>query len=263
MEYRPTKSELTTYKSLKDKKGRENAGLFLVEGSKSVLELLNSDLWVQIILFTEAWAEKPMNKAALDAFLKKNMPLGNVSSADLNKISALSTSPEILAVVEIPNRVLPEIPEIGWTIMLEQISDPGNLGTILRTADWFGIKQVICSNESVDYYNPKVIQSSMGSFTRVGMFETDLQEILKKNKSDKNIPVFGAVLNGSSALEIKLPEKGILLLGNESRGISHDLIPFISKAISIPKGNPGVQTESLNVSTAAGIFMSLIHKPQL
>ncbi len=227
-------------KSLQNKKDRNELGLFLVEGRKSVEELLKSDFEIDFILGTGVFLEN--NRDAI-----KDIRYEILSPDELEKVSALESNNSVLAVakqkinknIEIANELI---------IVLDEIKDPGNLGTIIRTADWYGIKKIILSENSVDFYNPKVISGTMGSFTRMNIFYTDLKVFLAGQK----LPVLGAYLGGKNIHEMQFPAAGILLMGNESKGISADLEQFVTDKITIPKFG---EAESLNVGIATGIIL--------
>jgi len=225
--------------SLKQKKFRTEHNSFIIEGVKMLEELLHSDYEVETIYATSLWIN---NNSGVDCI--------EISVKELNSISSLKTPNEVLAVVQQKEVQLIDLPS-QLNIALDKIQDPGNFGTIIRTADWFGIQNIICSDNSVDVYNPKVLQATMGSFFRMNIIYTDLSKFLSENKE---LTVYGALLNGENVYQKELNSKGsILLMGNESKGISEELIPFITDKISIPKfGN----AESLNVATATAIFCS-------
>jgi len=189
--------------------------------------------------------------------LEKTEEKEEANFEDLKQISTLKTPHNAVAVV--PVNINPiDLPDIFSEICcaLEFVQDPGNLGTIIRAAGWFGIRNIICSPDCVDVYNPKVIQASMGAILNVNVHYNDLQEILSTAR-ENNVPVFGTVLEGDSIYEHPLGTKGIILLGNESRGISDHLLPFVTSKIKIPgfsKANPGI--DSLNVGMAASVVFS-------
>ncbi len=235
-----TKNQAKLIKSLQNKKDRNELGLFLVEGSKSVQELLKSEFEIDFILGTGVFLEN--NRGSI-----KDIRYEILSPDELEKVSSFESNDSVLAVVkqkinqnfEIENEVI---------IALDEIKDPGNLGTIIRTADWYGINKIVLSENSVDFYNPKVISGSMGSFTRVNVLYTDLKIFLEKQK----LPVFGAYLNGDNINKLSFPASGILLMGNESKGISPDLEKFVTNNITIQKFG---EAESLNVGIATGIIL--------
>jgi TrmH family RNA methyltransferase len=162
----------------------------------------------------------------------------------------LSTPNSCLAIFKIPEEK--QIVDSGLIIALDDIRDPGNLGTILRLCDWFGIKQVVCSKETVDIYNPKVVQATMGSITRVHVAYVDLVEYISKT----NLPVFGTFMDGENVYNSNLPQEGIIVMGNEANGISEGIEKLIKNRISIPRFGDLQKTESLNVATATAIILS-------
>ncbi|HAK00197.1 MAG TPA: RNA methyltransferase [Bacteroidales bacterium] len=237
--------------SLQQKKFQLQHGVFVVEGEKIVRELLGSDMEVQGLY---ALSDE---LAALGNATQRAKAVFEVSASDMDRISHLKTPGRILAVAKRPSIGQAPLP-IGaqLTLMLDSIQDPGNMGTIVRTADWFGIREVICSPSTVDIFNPKVIQSTMGSFLRVKVYYTDLPSYCAKLSPE--IDLIGASLDGSNMLESRISNKSIIVIGNESAGISPELNALIRKRISIPgsmhlRGVSGA--ESLNASVAAGILM--------
>lgn len=232
-----TKNAMKIITSLGSKKYRQKYNLFVVEGVKNVKEVLKSNITVKELYTTNQ---------NFDA--KINLPVHYLSPNELKKISFLSTPNECLAVCEIPpQRSIAPIK--GLTLVLDTINDPGNLGTIIRLADWFGITQIICSKETVDVYNPKVIMSTMGSFARVAVHYTDILEVIEKYK----YPILGAFMEGESIYQFPFPENAMLIMGSEAHGISKAVEDKITNKISIPA--IGKQTESLNVAMATSIIV--------
>lgn len=251
-----SKSELSFVKSLHQKKYREQNGLFLVEGAKMVEELLNSSFSIHSIYALGYY----LATAQISAKLTKNIKIREVTQAELKKMSLLNTPNQALAVAYIPQTVASAgNPAKGGTfsgkfsVFLDRVQDPGNMGTIIRTADWFGLDTIVASEDSVEFYNPKVVQASMGSLFRVGLFNNDLSSLL----SEAGIPVYGAVLDGKNVYRQPFGREGILLMGNESQGISPGLRNFITHPVSIPRFGAA---ESLNVSAAAAILCSEIRR---
>jgi TrmH family RNA methyltransferase len=242
-----TKSDVKYIQSLAHKKQREEEGLFVVEGVKMVDELLhNFPERIVRIFATENWINDRKQ------IVKKYHLIDSTDLDALNRISFLQTPNEVLALVSLP--AIEMVPSIssGVTLLLDQIQDPGNLGTIIRTADWFGVKQIICSTDTSDAFAPKVVQASMGSLMRLNIIYLDLESFLK---TKKDVPVYTAELNGESVYEIKFNKPMILVIGNESKGVSEHISQLASKKITIPKvGN----AESLNASVAAGIILSQV-----
>lgn len=229
-------------------KFRKQLGLFIAEGSTNVLDFLKSNIEVETLYATKEWIgenSKYLNKVVIT----------EVSYKELNKISNLKNASEVLSVFKIPDNVAPNLHEVKETIlMLDDMRDPGNMGTIIRTADWFGIRHIICSEESVDAFNPKVVQASMGSLARVQIHYQNLEKVIK-SKPDY-LKVFGAVLDGDNIADVAKPNHGIILIGSEAHGISKKLIPLIDKKITIPNTpSPDESSaESLNASIATAII---------
>jgi TrmH family RNA methyltransferase len=243
-------NQLKFIRSLHQAKYRKEHRLFIAEGPKLVEELRSSSFPIKLLLGTEKWfLDHPGEVSAGTESIK-------ITPKELERISTLKTPNEVLAVVEIQDPD-PETmnPEKDLILVLNGIRDPGNLGTILRTADWFGYRNVICSPDCVELYNPKVVQATMGSITRVRVFYRDLVSLFKKQSG---IPVYGALLDGENIYSRDLESKGYLVIGNESRGISSELIPFITHPVSIPSVNALDETkaESLNASIATAILCS-------
>lgn len=234
-----SKNQIKLITSLQQKKYRKQHELFFAEGIKVIQELLNSNFELYHLFSVEAIFDTlPQNKVTL------------ISEAELKKISALTTPNTCLALFRIPEEK--PVVESGLILALDDIRDPGNLGTILRLSDWFGISQVVCSNETVDIYNPKVVQATMGSITRVNVVYTDLEAFLEKTE----LPVFGTFMDGVNLYEQKLPENGIIVMGNEANGISVAIEKHTTERISIPRFGDLQRTESLNVATATAIILS-------
>ncbi len=235
-----TKHQAKLIKSLRNKKDRDEEGLFLVEGAKSVIELLNSDFKIDFLLATKEFLGKNKN-------LIKDIDGEILSQSELEKVGTLETNDSAIAVVKQKNNVDFNVKN-EILIALDEVKDPGNLGTIIRIADWYGINKIVLSKNSVDFYNPKVISGSMGSFTRVSVFYTDLKDFLSKQK----LPVFGAYLNGKDVHKTVFPDAGTLLMGNESKGISKELEKFVTEKINIPSYG---KAESLNVAIATAVIL--------
>ena len=232
-----SKNHLKLITSLSQKKYRQKHNLFVAEGMKVVDEFLQSSFQLEILFSTEG------SFSYLDSFVE-------VSEQELKKISALKTPNKVLAVFKIPVKetLLPS----GLTLALDSINDPGNLGTIIRLCDWFGIEQLICSKDTVDCYNAKVVQASMGSLTRMNIIYTDLLDYFK----DSSLPIFIADMDGKNVYNSKLPSEAILIMGNEANGVSDKIRAVITDKISIPRFGKSQETESLNVATATAILLS-------
>ncbi len=243
-----SKSKIKTIVSLNLGKYRKQLGLFTAEGSTNILDLVAGGLKIEELFATEGWLEKN------EKFLK-GVNCYPVTENDLRKITNLKTPSEVFGIFRIPDNSLPNFNNYDdLAIMLDDIRDPGNLGTIIRTADWFGIRQIICSEKTVDVYNPKVVQASMGSLGRVNVNYCNLEEVIH-SKPDF-IKVFGTVLNGTNIDDIPKPNRGIIMIGNESRGISKELLKLVDEKITIPNVTlpDGSSAESLNASIAAAII---------
>jgi len=234
-----SKSQIKLITSLQHKKFRIEHQLFIAEGVKVIQELLQSNIVLEHLFVTEA------------IFENTNLSLKTpISLADMKRISALTTPSSCLAVFKIPKAT--KIEEKGLIVALDDIRDPGNLGTIIRLCDWFGVKQLVCSKETVDVYNPKVIQATMGSITRVNVSYVDLNAFVTNTK----LPVFGTFMDGKNIYKETLPADGILIFGNEANGISAALEKSIQNRVAIPRFGDIQQTESLNVATATAVFLS-------
>ena len=232
-----SKSQIKLLTSLQQKKYRNKLGLFIAEGPKVIKELLTSGVDLDSLFSTE----KNLNPA-------KNEFL--VSEKELQKISFFKTANTSVALFKIP----PAKPLLKdcTTVVLDSIRDPGNLGTIIRLCDWFGINQLVCSEDTVDCYNPKVSQATMGSIARVQINYTDLTNFIKESK----LPIYGASLSGENIYKHTLPEKVILVMGNEANGISSEINSLLTNRITIPQYGEQQDTESLNVASATAILLS-------
>lgn len=234
-----SKNQIKLITSLQQKKYRKQEQLFFAEGVKVVQELLHSNFELQDLFTTKQdFLTVPKNKVHA------------ISEAELKKISALTTPNTCLAVFKIPKAK--EMVEKGLIVALDDVRDPGNLGTIIRLCDWFGIETLFCSEESVDIYNPKVVQATMGSISRVNVVYGNLETFLSQTK----LPIFGTFMDGKNIYQEELPKEGIIIMGNEANGISTSVEKLVSERIAIPRfGNLQV-TESLNVATATAIILS-------
>ena len=230
--------QIKIIKSLKLKKNRIKHNLFVAEGDKSILELITADFNINSLYSIDRQIEGVKNSVI------------QLSKPELNKISNLSNPKNSLGVFEIPKPK--KINYNKLIIGLDNISDPGNLGTIIRLCDWFGLEDLICSFDTVDCYNPKVIQASMGSISRVNITYLDLQKTLENN----SLKTYGTYMQGDSIFEIDEIKNGVILFGNEANGINPNLSKVIDKRLSIPRFGKFKKTESLNVANALSIVLS-------
>ncbi len=234
-----SKNQIKLITSLQYKKYRQEHQLFLAEGVKVIQELLESNFVLEHLFETEVIFNKvPSSKKTL------------IKEQDMKRISALNTPSSCLGIFKIP--LTQPIVENGLMVALDDVRDPGNLGTIIRLCDWFGVVQLLCSSETVDVYNPKVVQATMGSLSRVNVSYIDLNDFISKT----SLPVFGTFMDGANLYQEALTKEGILVLGNEANGISIQLEKMIINRIAIPRFGSIQKTESLNVATAAAIFLS-------
>lgn len=234
-----TKSQLKLITSLSQKKYRQKHQLFIAEGTKVVNELLESSLELEMLFATENF-ETTVRKDKITF----------ISETDLKKISSLKTPNKVLGIFKIPEQN--KIIDTGLIIALDAINDPGNLGTIIRLCDWFGVKQLVCSNDTVDCYNQKVVQASMGSLTRISITYLDIETYVKNTC----LPSFIADMDGENVYKISLPKEGVLIMGNEANGVSSKIKKVVSNTLSIPRFGENKVTESLNVATATAILLS-------
>lgn len=243
-----SKAQISFIKSLHLKKYRREHGLFIVEGLKSIIDFLLSGYVVDAIYYTG-------NLAPNLGKLSNKLQLININSSELARISTLNTPQGELAIVKIPQNtpLTNESLKGSFSLILDNVQDPGNMGTIIRTADWFGFKRIICSPDSVEVYNPKVVQASMGSLPRVEVHYTELALLIKGS----DLPVYGAMLQGKSIYDTQFPKEGLLILGNEGQGISREISDLISFPITIPRFG---SAESLNVAVSASIICSEIRR---
>lgn len=245
-----SKNKIKLIRSLDIKKNRLATGLFVAQGTKLVYDLLKSEIEISEVYCTKLIFSELIN-------YKHNFTIETVDKDELARISFLKTAPEIVAIFRIPEMVIDwnEIMD-DLTLVLDTIQDPGNLGTIIRLADWYGIRNIVCSEESADLYNPKVIQSTMGAFARVKVHYVSLPGFLNQAKELK-IPIYGTFLEGEDLYKCNLTANGLVIMGNEGNGISDETATYISRRISIPSYPPGVVTsESLNVAIATSVVCS-------
>ncbi len=232
-----SKSEIKLITSLRLKKYRNQYNLFVAEGEKIIRDLIESGLELHNLYTTETEEVSGMNGEVIDA-------------KTLEKISSLKTANGWLAVFHIPK--LPSLSNSGFTVALDAVRDPGNLGTIIRLCDWFGVEQLVCSEDTVDCFNPKVIQATMGSIGRVGVHYMDLNSFLRET----TVPVYATLMEGTSVYETPFSENAILLMGSEAHGVSNESLQYCTHQITIPSFSKGTGPESLNVATATAILLS-------
>jgi TrmH family RNA methyltransferase len=233
------KNQIKYIRGLSLKKNRIKEQCFVVEGEKSLAELLNSSFEIVELFAIKDWIDE--NKAIFDKVQVVNLK-------ELERISNLKSPNKVLAVVKMKEQEIIQ-PKSTVTLVLDDINDPGNLGTIIRMCDWFGVKQIICSENTADIYNPKVVQSTMGSIFRTHVIYADLSTYLAKVTT----PVYGAYMDGENVKDIKINQKVHLVMGNEANGISEKIEKYISKKVAIK--NIGGNTESLNVAVATSILL--------
>lgn len=231
-----SKSQIKLIRSLQQKKFREKTGLFVAEGPKIIADLIGSGIEIHSLFSTEISTHE--NQVHI------------ITPDELKKISNLSTANTSLGLFRIPQYF--SMPEKGLIIALDAIRDPGNLGTIIRLCDWFGVKQVICSKDTVDCFNPKVVQATMGSIGRVQVIYEDLVKYITKC----TLPVYGACMDGISIYSKELPKDALVIMGNEANGISEEIMNLVQEKITIPQFGEQMEAESLNVATATSIILS-------
>ena len=242
-----SKSHTKDIQSLQHKKFRDEANRFIAEGPKVVMELLADRNFVCHEVFAlSGWLNE---NAALQQKYRDTV-VEEVKDFELEKISALTTPNQVLAVFEKAAEPGGLDPKGCITLALDAIQDPGNMGTLIRIADWFGVKQMVCSMDCVDQYNPKVVQSSMGSLGRVKMIYTDLGDWIQENRHVKS---YGAAMKGTDIQTMPAMKEGIIIIGNEAHGISGDVMDCIQETITIKRKG---KAESLNAAVAAGIILS-------
>ena len=234
-----SKNQFKLITSLSQKKYRQKHNLFVAEGVKVVQELINSSFKIETLFCLEDFSADITEAKIV-----------RVTENDLKKISNLKTPNKVLGLFQIPEEKIVENKDL--IIALDAINDPGNLGTIIRLCDWFGVSKLICSKDTVDCYNQKVVQASMGSLTRISINYVDLVEYL----SETNLPTFIADMDGENVYKTNLPKEGILVMGNEANGVSATIKKLVTNKISIPRFGKTQETESLNVATATAILLS-------
>ncbi|MEY4540984.1 MAG: hypothetical protein RLZZ306_2741, partial [Bacteroidota bacterium] len=238
-----TKNQIKYINSLQQKKFRLEHQSFVVEGAKSVIELLKSDFEVELLFATNVFLNEY-------EFLLQNLILQPelVEVNDLEKVGSFSSNNAALAVVKTKENVELLVKNKEFALILDDIRDPGNLGTIIRIADWYGITKIICSSSTVDVYNPKVINSTMGSFTRISLYYTNLEDFIK----NKKVNIYGTLLDGENIHQTKFASSGYIVIGNEANGISKEITKLITHKITIPKFGGA---ESLNAGIATAVVL--------
>jgi TrmH family RNA methyltransferase len=249
-----SKNKQKLIRSLDSKKNRVEHSLFVVEGVKMVTELIQAQkssensFKIEELFYTQQWADDN-----IEELKHYDFPSELIKDSELEKISQFKTPNQVLATVKIPPVTIPDFPE-ETVLILDGIKDPGNMGTIIRTADWFGINHIICSSDCVDLYNPKTVQATMGSLFRVSILYYDLIKALRNLRRHHPLkPILGATLQGQNVYQMPLPQHAFVLMGSESHGIRPEAREFVTKEIKIPQFGGG---ESLNVATAAAILCS-------
>ncbi len=220
----------------------------MVEGYKSIVEFISSSYQIEAVYHTASFNPKVLK-------LSQKINLYAISVPDIQKISSLKTPQEVIALIKIPEWPTLDNAKLKqkFTLVLDGIQDPGNMGTIIRTADWFGIKNIICSEDTVDAYNPKVVQASMGSLARINIYYTDLAVALP----EMDLPILGALFNGENIYNTDFGHEGLIVMGNEGNGIRPVVEALVTKPVTIPRAGGA---ESLNVGIAVGIFCSEINR---
>jgi len=238
------KSKVKYIQSLGQKKFRQQEGVFIAEGPKLVNELLTEHSGSVLEVFAiKNWIEA-------NGRLATNCDLTEITEGELEKISQLTTPNQVLAIIKQSTPIKPVAEKEKFILVLDGIQDPGNLGTIIRIADWFGVQHIVCSEDSADSYNPKVVQSTMGSIGRVNVFYTSLTKWLGEQQDAR---IYAAVLEGQDITRMQQPGGGLIVIGNESKGISEEVLRFCNVSITIPQKG---KAESLNAAVATGIILS-------
>lgn len=233
-----SKNQIKLINSLQQKKYRKLHNLFIAEGKKVIQELIDANFSLEHLFVTK------------ENLFDKKFQSELISDAELKKISALTTANDCLAVFKI--KEVNSKSSTGLELALDNIKDPGNMGTIIRLCDWFGISKIVCTEETVDIYNPKVVQATMGSLARVEVLYTNLTDYLKT----ADVAIFGTFMEGKNIYKTELPSQGIIVMGNEANGISAEIESLVTQKISIPRFGNLQQTESLNVATATAVILS-------
>lgn len=258
-----TRAEIQLIKSLGDKQGRSETGLFIAEGEKLVRELLESDFVVRTVYYTGE-----TGFAGCESMKVSPAVSVRVSAAEMERISRLKTPSGCLALVEIPHWKFDAASlKRRLTIALDEVQNPGNLGTIIRLADWFGVSDLLCSENCADSFNPKVVQATMGTITRVRVHYGDLRKMLSEAAA-QNLPVYGTFLEGENIYKTQLEPQGVLVLGNEGKGISAEIGALVSRKLFIPPypvagADGNTRAESLNVAIAGAIAVAEFRRREI
>lgn len=248
-----SKAKIKTYASLGLRKHRVSQGLFMAEGVKCVLETLPF-FALEALVATPTLLQERGVPAGVDP-----RRVYTASPQGMEQLSSLATAPQMIAVYRMPEPAVPDPADINGELLLalDGVQDPGNLGTIMRAADWFGIRHIIASPQTVDIFNPKAVQATMGAIGRVRICYTDLPEYLERYRAETGLPVYGTLLDGKSIYQARLTPKGIIVMGNEGRGLTPQVRELVCSPLLIPSYPPEAATvESLNVAMATAITLS-------
>lgn len=242
-----SKNKIKYIISLQKKKYRQKYNKFVIEGHKTVFDIIDSNYIIDEIYTSNAEKYKPQ-------LAELSKIVFETTDEYMKKISGLSNANDIIAIVSMPETPVYSSNTEGITLCLADIQDPGNLGTIIRTANWFGIKNIVCSNNTVDLFNPKTLQSTMGAFCNINVYYKDLEQFLEQEKGTN---IYGTFLEGENIYETELSSNCIIIMGNEGKGIPNDLNKFISDKITIPSfAGENLKAESLNVSISTAVVLS-------
>ncbi|WP_218972298.1 TrmH family RNA methyltransferase [Labilibaculum filiforme] len=247
-----SKNQIKLITSLQQKKYRDQHQLFVAEGNKLVSDLIEANVEVEFLIYTKEW--KASNSISRKTKINNRI---ETDALQIKKISTLKTPSSVIAVFKIPSRIIDKADiQNSLSLVLDDVQDPGNLGTIIRVADWFGIKHIFCSPNTVDLYNPKVIQATMGAISSVSVIYTKLEELILQYKNP-SFPIYGTFLEGEIIYNCKLQKKGFIIMGNEGKGVSEKIQNLVTNKLYIPDfPNGKAVSESLNVSVATSIICS-------
>jgi len=242
-----SKAQIKFINSLHSKKQRYINEMFIAEGNKIVLDLINNNLEIEYIVATADWIS--------NTHLNKDIKIIESNEQEIKKCTALSTPTDVIAVFKFPKQEKQDI-ENSLSIILDDVQDPGNLGTIIRTADWYGIKNIFCSKGTVDVFNPKVIQATMGAIAGINIVYCEVKELINQYASE-DFPIYGTFMEGDNIYSKELSPKGFIVMGNEGKGVSKEIQALITTKLTIPSYNRDETiSESLNVATATAIICS-------